>query len=126
MAKKNYKVKKNEYGFYQVIPTPSEEEIAKFYADEFYTGEYKNFNESSLEVQLNDKEYLCIMTEKNNCKENDLIGIYCNDNLIKTMIISFSKDNYLLIENETISYDTQKRYSFLELNLQNNLTVHYR
>ena len=55
--KKNYKIKKNEYGFYQVTPTPSEEEISKFYADEFYTGEYKNFNDSSLEVQLNDKEF---------------------------------------------------------------------
>ena len=77
-------------------------------------------------IQWNNTDYLCIMTEKNNCKENDCIGIYCNDNLIKTMIISISKENYFLIENETLSYDTQNKYSFLELNLQNNLTVNYR
>ena len=52
-----YKVIKNKYGFFQISPTPSEEEITKFYAEEFYTGEYKNFNDSSLEVQLNDKEF---------------------------------------------------------------------
>ena len=55
--KNNFELIKNEYGFYQVSPTPSEEEITKFYAEEFYTGEYKNFNDSSLEVQVNDKEF---------------------------------------------------------------------
>lgn len=54
---KKFKVIKNNYGFYQINPTPSEEEITKFYAEEFYTGEYKNFNDSSLEVQLNDEEF---------------------------------------------------------------------
>ena len=53
----NFNLNKNKYGFYQINPTPSSEEITKFYADEFYTGEYKNFNDSSLEVQLNDKEF---------------------------------------------------------------------
>ena len=55
--KKNYKLKKNEFGFYQVTPTPSAEEITKFYADEFYTDEYKNFNDASLEVQIKDKAF---------------------------------------------------------------------
>jgi len=54
---KEYQIRKNKFGFYQVTPTPSPEEITKFYADEFYTGEYKNFNDSSLEVQINDKEF---------------------------------------------------------------------
>ena len=54
---KNYKLKKNEFGFYQVTPTPSAEEITKFYADEFYTDEYKNFNDASLEVQIKDKAF---------------------------------------------------------------------
>ena len=53
----DYNLKKNKYGFYQINPTPSNEEITKFYTDEFYTGDYKNFNDSSLEVQLNDKEF---------------------------------------------------------------------
>ena len=55
--KKNYKLKKYEFGFYQVTPTPSAEEITKFYADEFYTDEYKNFNDASLEVQIKDKAF---------------------------------------------------------------------
>lgn len=55
--KDKYKLKKNEFGFFQVSPTPSAEEITKFYADEFYSGDYKNFNDSSLEVQINDKEF---------------------------------------------------------------------
>lgn len=55
--KKNYNLKKNEFGFYQVTPTPSAEEITKFYADEFYTDEYKNFNDATLEVQIKDKAF---------------------------------------------------------------------
>ena len=55
--KNKYQIEKNNFGFYQVTPTPSAEEITKFYADEFYTGEYKNFNDSSLEVQINDKNF---------------------------------------------------------------------
>ena len=46
-----------EYGFFQVSPTPSKEEITAFYAEEFYSGDYKNFNDSSLEVQVNDREW---------------------------------------------------------------------
>ncbi len=53
--KKNYKLKKNKFGFYQVSPTPLPEEITKFYANEFYTDEYKYFNDASLEVQVKDK-----------------------------------------------------------------------
>ena len=52
-----YRIKKNQFGFYQIFPTPSPEEITHFYAQEFYTGEYKNFNDSALEVQLKDKEF---------------------------------------------------------------------
>ena len=33
-----------QYGFLQVSPTPSDEEITQFYANEFYSGDYKNFN----------------------------------------------------------------------------------
>ena len=33
--KNNYKLKKNEFGFYQVSPTPSAEEITKFYAETY-------------------------------------------------------------------------------------------
>ena len=46
-----------EYGFLQVSPSPSSDEITAFYAEEFYSDDYKNFNDSSLEVQLNDREF---------------------------------------------------------------------
>ena len=57
MINSKYKIKKNKFGFYQISPTPSAEEITKFYTDEFYTGEYKNFNDSSLEVQVQDNDF---------------------------------------------------------------------
>ncbi len=53
----NYKLIKNSFGFYQISPTPSDEEITKFYADEFYSGDYKNYNDSSLEVQTSDDDF---------------------------------------------------------------------
>ena len=46
-----------EYGFFQISPTPSPEKITQFYANEFYSGEYKNFNNSLLEVQVADKDF---------------------------------------------------------------------
>lgn len=56
--KLNYKLMPHpEYGFLQVSPTPSADEITQFYANEFYSGEYKKFNNSSLEVQVEDKDF---------------------------------------------------------------------
>ncbi|WP_413173377.1 class I SAM-dependent methyltransferase [Anabaena azotica] len=53
-----YKLEPNpEYGFLQIKPTPSAEEITQFYAAEFYNA-YPKFNDSALEVQLLDKEWL--------------------------------------------------------------------
>ena len=53
-----YRIEKNDhYGFFQIKPTPTPEEITKFYSDEFYSGEYSKFNDSSLEVQLEDREF---------------------------------------------------------------------
>ena len=55
---RNYSLQPHEkYGFMQVKPTPSAEEINQFYASEFYSGEYKNFNNSSLDVQLADQKF---------------------------------------------------------------------
>lgn len=45
------------YGFLQVKPTPTAEEITHFYANEFYSGDYKNFNDSSLEVQMENRSF---------------------------------------------------------------------
>jgi 2-polyprenyl-3-methyl-5-hydroxy-6-metoxy-1,4-benzoquinol methylase len=45
------------YGFLRVWPTPSAEDITRFYADEFYSGQYKNFNNSALTVQQADQPF---------------------------------------------------------------------
>jgi 2-polyprenyl-3-methyl-5-hydroxy-6-metoxy-1,4-benzoquinol methylase len=47
-----------QYGFLQVAPTPSSEEIARFYAQEFYSSNFKGFNNSALETQRRDQEFL--------------------------------------------------------------------
>lgn len=46
-----------DFGFFQVKPTPSQEEITRFYAEEFYSTKYKAFNNSALEVQEADREF---------------------------------------------------------------------
>jgi 2-polyprenyl-3-methyl-5-hydroxy-6-metoxy-1,4-benzoquinol methylase len=47
-----------DFGFLRVQPTPSEAEIERFYAEEFYSGDYKRFNDSSLEAQTEDRVWL--------------------------------------------------------------------
>lgn len=46
-----------KFGFFQVKPTPTQEEITRFYAEEFYSSKYKAFNNSALEVQEADREF---------------------------------------------------------------------
>ncbi len=56
--RKDYQLRTHpEYGYREVTPTPSNEEIARFYADEFYSSEYPRLNDSSLEVQERDKDF---------------------------------------------------------------------
>ena len=53
-----YSLERNErFGFLKVSPTPDPEDITRFYAEEFYSSQYKGFNNSSLEVQLQDREF---------------------------------------------------------------------
>jgi len=46
-----------EYGFLRADPIPTEEEVEKFYKEEFYSSEYKRFNDSSLEVQKEEQDF---------------------------------------------------------------------
>lgn len=46
-----------DFGFLQIKPTPTNEEITRFYAEEFYSSKYKAFNNSSLEVQEVDRDF---------------------------------------------------------------------
>src|SRR5207237_833465 len=58
MTNSQYQVKPHPiYGFLQIHPTPSQDEIAKFYAEEFYTN-YPRFNASALDAQVTDREWL--------------------------------------------------------------------
>ena len=58
MSKTKYELKPHpEYGFLQIYPSPSTEEITKFYTDEFYSA-HTNFNDSDLEVQTEDRDWL--------------------------------------------------------------------
>lgn len=54
----NKKVTKHsEYGFWQLDPVPTQEEVDEFYAKEFYDANAKYFNNSALQVQLRQSEY---------------------------------------------------------------------
>ena len=71
MEKEYRLVEHPKYGYKEVQPTPSPEEISRFYADEFYSSEYPRLNDSSLEVQTRDKSFydanredLCLRLEK--------------------------------------------------------------
>ena len=56
--KSKYEIIKDPvYGFLRLEPIPTQEEVEKFYAEEFYSGEFRSFNNSSKEVQLNDREF---------------------------------------------------------------------
>lgn len=58
LTQEQYKLEKNaDYGFLQIKPTPTPEEIAEYYAKEFYSSGYKQVNNSSLEIQDRDKAY---------------------------------------------------------------------
>ena len=55
MSSKYKIVSDPEYGYLRADPVPSLEEVERFYQEEFYTG--KRFNDSSLEVQREDKDF---------------------------------------------------------------------
>lgn len=46
-----------EYGYLRVEPIPSIEEVEQYYLNEFYSGEYRQFNDSQLEVQQEQREF---------------------------------------------------------------------
>jgi len=57
MTKRYSIVTDPEYGYLRADPLPSPEEVEEFYRREFYSGEYKRFNDSSLEVQQEEREF---------------------------------------------------------------------
>lgn len=58
MKASDYKlVEDPDYGFLKIQPTPSQEDVERFYLEEFYSGEYKKFNDSDLNVQQKDRDF---------------------------------------------------------------------
>lgn len=56
MSEKKYQIIIDpDYGYLRADPVPSLEEVERFYREEFYTG--KRFNDSSLDVQREGKDY---------------------------------------------------------------------
>ena len=54
----NIELERNpEFGFLQVRPTPSPEEITAYYTKEFYSTSYGSLNNSAIEVQVADKDF---------------------------------------------------------------------
>ncbi|MBK8870718.1 MAG: class I SAM-dependent methyltransferase [Elusimicrobia bacterium] len=53
-----YKLEKDPvYGFFRVVPCPSSKELQEYYSREFYSAQYSNCNDSSIEIQEKDKEF---------------------------------------------------------------------
>jgi len=81
---KKLELKQNqEHGYYSIHPIPTEEEVTKFYEEEFYSSEYKRFNDSALEVQLEDAEFfeggwkdIVIRLEKNFGKKINQLDVF--------------------------------------------------
>ena len=45
------------YGYLRADPLPTKDEVERYYLDEFYSSEYKRFNDSSLEVQKEERDF---------------------------------------------------------------------
>ncbi len=56
--KEKYKIIADpDYGFQRIEPIPSQDEVKEFYSKEFYSSANKRFNDSSLEVQKEEREF---------------------------------------------------------------------
>lgn len=87
MPKSRYKVIADpEYGYLRIDPIPSQAEVEKFYLQDFYTSNYKQFNDSSLVVQREENnffnsrwEFICKRCQKyfGRLKDLKLFDIGC-------------------------------------------------
>lgn len=46
-----------EYGYLRLDPVPSRADVERYYSEEFYSGEYRQFNDSSLQVQEEERAF---------------------------------------------------------------------
>jgi len=57
LMKKYEVIEDPKYGFLRLDPIPSQEEVEKFYAEEFYSLYNSYFNDSSLQIQKEEKDF---------------------------------------------------------------------
>ncbi|MDD5560621.1 MAG: class I SAM-dependent methyltransferase [Candidatus Omnitrophica bacterium] len=56
--KKRYKIIADpKYGYLRIDPIPTQEEVERFYLEDFYSTTYKQFNDSSLKVQKEEQGF---------------------------------------------------------------------
>lgn len=61
----SYKVIEDpKWGYLRIDPIPTVEEVEKFYLQDFYSSEYKRFNDSSLEVQKEEKDFFDVRWQR--------------------------------------------------------------
>jgi 2-polyprenyl-3-methyl-5-hydroxy-6-metoxy-1,4-benzoquinol methylase len=81
--KKYSLIKNKKFGFFKIFPSPSKKELNNYYKKEFYNSQSKFFNNSSLKVQLEDKDFFNSRWEnmyKSFCKfkkKNTILDIGC-------------------------------------------------
>ena len=92
-----YRPKLSKYGYYYADPKPTEEQIKKYYEEEFYQKPKTSVNDSSLEVRERDSEFYdfwyrffidLIPTHKKN-QANSLLDLGCGYG----HFLSFVKNN---------------------------------
>jgi len=77
-------------------------------------------------IKYQNKDYLGILLKENyGLRIKDSIGIYRENELIRTFMVGKILNNCLLIEGKTMEYDKDKEYSLLNMNLQNNVLLNY-
>lgn len=68
-------------GYSHIDPIPSKEDVDKYYREEFYSSNYQNFNDSAIDTQMNEKEFLEMRWEFMLSKSKELLGGLSNISL---------------------------------------------
>lgn len=71
-----------KYGFVRVDPTPSVEEVEQYYLNEFYTGEYQQFNDSELKVQQEQRDFFRLRWDFIHDECQELLGSLSGKSLL--------------------------------------------
>ena len=92
-----YRPKLSKYGYYYADPKPTEEQIKKYYEEEFYQKPKASVNDSSLEVRERDSEFydfwyrffIDLIPKQKNYQVNSLLDLGCGYG----HFLSFVKNN---------------------------------